>query len=124
MVHKRAEALQCAHHLGDISDDRFLVSVRNLSHKCIGDRIIDGEFHLLRIDKHNLQLVRMLLEEQRAYHGIQSDRLTLTSSTSHKEVRNLGKIDHKDLIGDGLTEGKRQFHLGVLEFSGVENGLH
>ena len=61
-IHQHAEAVQGSHHLGYIGDDRLLL-VRNSCHKLIGDARIYAEFHLLRVDEHELQFVRMLLVE-------------------------------------------------------------
>ena len=39
-------------------------------------------------------------------------------------MRNLCQVDHEHLIGNGLTQSNRQFHLCLLELSGVEDTLH
>ena len=63
MVHERAKTLQRAHHLCYVGDDGFVIVV-HLRHEVIGNGRVDAELHLLRVDKHQLQLVRMLLVEQ------------------------------------------------------------
>ena len=66
----------------------------------------------------------MLLVEQGSDDGVQTNRLTLTGSTGNEQVRNLRQIHHEHLVGDGLTQRNRQFHLGFLELLGVEDALH
>ena len=66
----------------------------------------------------------MLLVEQGSDDGVQTHRLTLTGSTGNEQVRNLRQIHHEHLVGDGLTQRDRQFHLGFLELLGVQNALH
>ena len=66
----------------------------------------------------------MLLVEQGSDDGVQTDRLTLTGSTGNEQVRNLRQIHHEHLVGDGLTQRDRQFHLGFLELLGVQDALH
>ena len=66
----------------------------------------------------------MLLVEQGSDDGVQTNRLTLTGSTGNEQVRNLRQIHHEHLVGDGLTQCDRQFHLGFLELLGVQNALH
>ena len=36
----------------------------------------------------------------------------------------LGQVDHKHLIGDGLTQAEGKVHLRVLELLGVQHTLH
>ena len=56
----------------------------------------------------------MLLIKQRSDDSIDSHGLTCTRSTCYKEVRGLGKVEHKDLVGDGSAVGNRQAHLLLL----------
>ena len=37
---------------------------------------------------------------------------------------NLGQVNHEDLVGDGLAQGDGKFHVGLLEFLGVEDAIH
>ena len=60
MVHECAEALERAHHLGHVGNDRLVVVV-HLRHEVVGYGGIDAELNLLRVDEHKLQLVGMLL---------------------------------------------------------------
>ena len=66
----------------------------------------------------------MLLVEQGSDDGVQTHRLTLTGGTGNEQVRNLRQIHHEHLVGDGLTQRDRQFHLGFLELLGVQDALH
>ena len=66
----------------------------------------------------------MLFIEQRGDDGIETYRLTLSCCTSHQKVRRLCQVEHKDLVGDGLTQRTRQFHGCFLELLGIENRLH
>ena len=63
VVHQFAERVQRANHLRHIRNDGFFLSgvVGNLGHEVVYDGCIDGEFHLLGVDQHELQLVGMLL---------------------------------------------------------------
>ena len=63
VVHKGAEALERAHHLGHVGNDGLVVVV-NLCHEVVGYWGVDAELHLLRVDEHKLQLVGVLLVEQ------------------------------------------------------------
>ena len=72
VVHECTQTLQCAYHLRNVGDDRFVVVV-NLRHEVVGDRRVDAELHLLRVDEHQLQFVRMLLVEQRSDDDVQTD---------------------------------------------------
>ena len=66
----------------------------------------------------------MLLVEQGSDDGVQTNRLTLTGGTCNEQVRNLRQIHHEHLVGDGLAQSDRQFHLGFLELLGVQDALH
>ena len=66
----------------------------------------------------------MLLVEQGSDDGVQTYRLTLTGGAGNEQVRNLRQIHHEHLVGDGLAQCDRQFHLGFLELLGVQDALH
>ena len=69
MVHECTERLQCSHHLCNISDDRALIFI-NSSHEMISNRTVNRELHLLRVNEHNLQLVRMLFIKEGGDDGV------------------------------------------------------
>lgn len=66
----------------------------------------------------------MLFVEQRSDDGVQTNRLTLTSGTSHEQVRHFGQVHHKHLVGNSLSERDGQFKSRVLELFGVDDALH
>ena len=66
----------------------------------------------------------MLLVEERGDDGVEAHRLTLSRGTRHEQVGNLGQVNHEDLVGDGLAQGDGKFHVGLLEFLGVEDAIH
>ena len=59
-IHQHTETVERSYHLGNICDDRFFL-VRNCCHEMVGDAGVNAEFHLLRVDEHQFQLIRMLL---------------------------------------------------------------
>ena len=66
----------------------------------------------------------MLFVEQRSDDGVQTNRLTLTSGTSHEQVRHFGQVHHKHLVGNSLSERDGQFESRVLKLFGVDDALH
>ena len=66
----------------------------------------------------------MLLVEQRSDDDVQTYRLTLTRSTGYEQMRNLRKVCHEHLIGDGLSEHDRQVVLRLLKLLRVQNTFH
>ena len=83
----------------------------------VRNRVINRELHFLRVDKHKLQLIRVLLVEQGSDDGIQTNRLSLTSSTRYEKMRYLRKVHHVYFVGDSFAECDRQFHLCLLELA-------
>ena len=63
VVHQFTEGVERTDHLGNVRDDSLLIAgfIGNLGHEVVHDRRIDGEFHLLWVNKHELQLVGMFL---------------------------------------------------------------
>ena len=126
VIHQLTKGVQSLDNLCNISDDSFLVLIvgRNLRHEMVHDGGIDTKLHLLRINKHELQFVRMLLVKQRCDDGIQSNRFTLTCSTSHQQMRYLGQVNHEHIIRNGLTQSNGQIHGCLAEPLGVQDTLH
>ena len=90
----------------------------------VSNGVVDAKLNLLRVNKHKLQLVWMLLVEKRGYDGIQTNRLALACGTGHKEVRHLCEVSNVDIVGDGLSERYRQVILTLFKLTRVENALH
>ena len=103
-VHQHAESVQGLDYFRGVGDDRFVHVLVQRSHEMVGYGTIDAEFHLLRVDEHELQLVGMFLVEQRSDDGVHSDRLSLTGCSCHEHVWNLCQINHEYLVHDGLSE--------------------
>ena len=122
-VHQHAKALQRANHLRHIGDDGLVVIVHR-SHEMVGDGGVDVELHLLRVYQHKLQLVGVLLVEQRVDDAVQTYRLSLTGGTGHKQVGYLGQVYHEHFVRDGLAERNGKLHLGLLEFARVQDAAH
>ena len=60
VVHQFAERIQRLHNALIVSNDGILF-VFQLSQELVGNRSINAEFHLLRIDHHDFQFRRMFL---------------------------------------------------------------
>ena len=63
-VHLLTQTVECAHHLSDVSDDRFGIFIRHLGKEVISKWSVDAKLHLLGVNQHNLHLCRMFLVEQ------------------------------------------------------------
>ena len=77
------------HNFGDIGDDGVGIVVGNLGQEMLLDGGVNGEFHFLGVDHHELQFRRVLFVKQRSDDGIQTNRFTLTGGTGYKEVGRL-----------------------------------
>ena len=110
LVHEHAQAFQRLHDFLYIRDDRLVLVLFDSCHEWFCNRGIDTELNLLRVDKYNLEFIGVFLVEQGCDDGVQSDGLTLTCGTGNKQVGNLGKVYHIDLVGDSLAQCYRQFH--------------
>ena len=104
MVHQLAKTLERLHNFGDIGDDGVGIVVGNLGQEMLLDGGVNGEFHFLGVDHHELQFRRVLFVKQRSDDGIQTNRFTLTGGTGYKEVGHLGQIDHEHFVGNGFTQ--------------------
>ena len=124
VIHQLAERIERTHHLLHIGNDRLLLILGKGCHVMRRDSAIHAELHLLRVDQHKLQLIWVLLIEKRGDDGVQAHRFTHTRGTSNEQMGNLRKVNHKHLIGDGLTERHWKGHLGGLELLGIEHALH
>src|SRR5574344_468348 len=87
-------------------------------------RTINTKLQLLFIDHHNLKFRWMFLVEERGDNSVVTHRLSLASSTSHKEVWSFRQIKHEHFIADGLTYCTRKFHLALLINTAINHALH
>ena len=60
-IHQFTERVQGAYHLRHIRNNRIGIIVGHFGQEVVDQRIIDGELHLLRVHKYDLQFCRMLL---------------------------------------------------------------
>ena len=89
------------------------------------ERLVRRELDHFRIDHDKLQLRRMFLVEQRGDDGVDRYGLTCSGCTGYEQVRGLGEIEHKHLVGDRTTIRDRQFHLLLfLEAFGRDDRVH
>ena len=125
-IHLHTEALKCLDNFVDICNDglfRTFVAFY-LCQEVVDYWIINAKLHLLRVNHYKFQFSRMLLVQQRCNDGIQSYRFTLTRGTCNQQVRHLGQVNHKDLVGNGLAECHWQFEIRLLELAAVDDAFH
>ena len=77
--------------------------------------VVEGEFHLLGVHQHKLQLRRVPAVEHAHKHGIQAHRFSLASGTGHEQVRHFGHVEHVGLVADRLAEGNGQGGIRILK---------
>ena len=107
VVHFLGQGVERLHNLCNVGYDWFFL-VRHFRQELTLYLAVQRELHLLRVNHHELHVSRMLGIQQRCDDGVQSDRLTLTGSTSHEHVRRLGKVEDEHLVRDSLTKSYRQ----------------
>ena len=114
VVHLHGERIEGLLHLLDVGDDGVF-ALRKFGEVVLLYLFIKRELHLLGVNEHKLDLRGMFFVKYRRDDGIETHRLTLTSSTSDKQVRTFGKVDDVTLVADGLADGEREFVFAVLE---------
>ena len=65
----------------------------------------------------------MLGIQQRSHNHVQAHGFTLFGGTRHQKVRGVGQVEHFHLLGNGVTDGDRQFCLAVTEGRIVQKSL-
>ena len=110
IIHLLTYGIKCHDHLRAIGNHR-LIRIGQLRQIVTLQFRIDTKLHHLGIHQDKLQFRRMLAIEQRGDNGVQSDRLTLSGSTSHQEVRHLAEIKHKNVVRNGLAQHHGQIIL-------------
>jgi hypothetical protein len=81
----------------------------------VGDAVIAGEFHHLRVDHEELDLVRRGIEENAADHGVDHDALARSGGPGDENVGHLGQVARLGMAEDVLAESD-----GQLGFAGAE----
>ena len=124
MVHQFTQRVQRAYNLLHIGDNGFVFVLRKRSHIMWSNLVIDAELDFFRVNENEFQFIGVFLIEQRGDNGVQTDRLSLTSSTGYKQVGELGQVNHEHFICDGFAKGHRQSHFRCLKFAGVQCAFH
>ena len=102
-------------HLVGFGGNGFIL-IGQVAEKVILQLCVGEQFHLFRIDQHQLDLRRVLLVQQVHQDGVDAYRLTLTGRPRNEQVRHFRQIGHKDLVADRLSERNGQVHFSALEF--------
>ena len=109
LVHDVAEFSQHLCGLQLFGNDR-LCKIRT------GEFLVQAQFDPFRIDKHQFQLVRCFLVQQRHQHHVKTHRLSLTGGTSNKQVRCICQVSDERLASDGFADSQRKRGFGRKKF--------
>ena len=123
LVHLDAERVEGRDDLRDVRDDGVLFA-RQLREVVALDVVEQREFHLLRVDEHELELRRVLAVEQADEDGVEAHRLALTGGAGHQEVGHFGQIKDERLVRNRLADGHRQGCVRRLELVGGDQRPH
>ena len=120
---KRVERVDDTVAVGD--DDLLGIGVRHGREIVLEERFVGRELHHLRVHHDEFEFRRMFLIKKRSDDGVDGDGLTRSRGTGYEEVRSLGEVEHKDLVGDGSAVRYRQLHFRLfLETFGGDDGVH
>ncbi len=87
----------------------------------MGNVLIKGEFHRLRVNEYQTQLRRIALVEQREDHRVDADRLARAGGAAHQHVGHARQIDDERLAGDVLAQRKRKQRFAFLELLAADH---
>ena len=106
-----------------IGDDRVLFAGHFRQEMTFQLRI-ERQFHLLRIDQHQLQFRRMFLVQQRRDDRVQSDRFALSGRAGYQQVRHFGQVDDERFVLNRFAEHHRDVVVRFLELHRFDDRVH
>ena len=122
-IHFLTKTVEGLNHLRHVGNDGVAIA-RHLCQEVVFDGRIDREFHLLGVYHHDFEFCGVLLVKERSNNSIQTDGLTLTCGTRHKQVGHLCQVHHIHLIRNRLTQSNGEFEGRFLELLGIQDALH
>ena len=129
VVHLHTERIQNVGCVLGLLDDcilclLFLRAGRRKNSEVVFEKALVGsELDHFRVDKHKLELGRMLGIEQGRHYHIKTHGLTLLRGTRNEKVWSLREVKHLNVPRYCAAYGNRQFGLSVAEGVVVEHGL-
>ena len=103
LLHCPVQSAACLSGVGD-----------NRNHK-VRDSVVNTQFHNLRVNHDDAQILRLVLVQEADDHRVDADGFAGAGGASDQKVRHLRNVGNDDPSGDILTYGKGNLALVALE---------
>ena len=98
-----------------------LLHIGNHFRSEMGNAVVHGQFHHLRVDEHELHILRTAVVNDTCNDGINAHRFAGARGTGNEKMRHFCQVRHHRLPCNILAQGHQDVAFAIFEFTAVKH---